>query len=399
MIYIYGLHDPDGKLRYIGQTNNPEFRLRNHWLYRDVPRTWWLPVCMWLRTLRKRPEMRIIETVSRKYANAVEVEYILNAREDYPGQMLNVLPYPGRDAPEWAAWDEMERLDNSGFIPRERLSFRERWDDPEYREAWMARMKAYWNEPGSREAQGDRLRAQWDDPEFRERRTEQVRQWARNGGASAGGRAVSEKPVFRAEKSKWMKSMRDDPDIEARRQASLQAPECRAQMSRSQKARWDDPDLRAQWGEIQKARWDDPVKRAEIIAAQRNGRYGGAPDEPCRECGSEPLSFDLSCASCRKRRRHPDVARLIKIPADMPADVLRKHMRLRHPGYAATSAAHAEAHERTSVSKQDHRHVRARAMATSPANGQKRLYAVAGRTQPGGSNAAGQSGSVRARVG
>jgi GIY-YIG catalytic domain-containing protein len=68
-MYIYGLYDRRGRLRYIGKTGNPAKRLKNHWYNRhrlpnmrrdrgDCERKQ-----LWIRTLNAPPELRVLVIV------------------------------------------------------------------------------------------------------------------------------------------------------------------------------------------------------------------------------------------------------------------------------------------------------------------------------------------------
>ena len=184
MMYIYGLHEKDGPIRYIGQTYDPGKRMCEHWLGRAD--SLYHPLSMWLRTLPERPEMRILEILPDAWpkcpeVNAVEIAYILAAREEQPGQMLNILPYPPRDAPEWGVWDEMARLDDPDFVSSEEVMspgehLRNHWADPEWRAKHSARLKALWDDPEFRAKKTAATKAMWDNPEYRANQSTKVQQ-------------------------------------------------------------------------------------------------------------------------------------------------------------------------------------------------------------------------------
>ncbi len=78
--FIYGLYEPDSDiLRYVGKTTNPDARLANH--FSNPPNQ---DMMLWfqdLRSIGKKPEIRIIETV-RYQANKREQFWIRKASED-----------------------------------------------------------------------------------------------------------------------------------------------------------------------------------------------------------------------------------------------------------------------------------------------------------------------------
>ena len=230
---------------------------------------------MWLRTLPECPEMFILKTLPDAWpkcpeVNAVETAYILAARREWPGRMLNVLPWPPEGSPEFDVWDEMARLDDPNFVRSEEyLSQTELvkalWDDPEFRAMKSASVKAQWADPEFHAEQTARLKAQWDDPKYR------------------------------AIKSAEMKALWDDPEFRAMKLAGL-------------KAQWDDPEFRAMQLAATKARWEDP----EFRARQSAGVVYGSLKGPCRGCGCPPLEFADDCDRCRKRRQHPYLAERLR---------------------------------------------------------------------------------------
>ena len=83
MMYIYGLHEKGGHIRYIGQTCNTKGRLRDHWLGRDDPGSWYRPLSGdSARTLPERPGHYILKSLPDAWpnspqANAAETAYIM----------------------------------------------------------------------------------------------------------------------------------------------------------------------------------------------------------------------------------------------------------------------------------------------------------------------------------
>jgi Lsr2 len=96
MKYIYGLYDRQhpGTLRYIGQTDNPPRRLRNHWNSRRQPpnenREWEHRLSEWIKGLDSIPIMKILIPVDDSEADRAEHDAIVEARDLYgTGQILN----------------------------------------------------------------------------------------------------------------------------------------------------------------------------------------------------------------------------------------------------------------------------------------------------------------------
>jgi hypothetical protein len=96
MKYIYGLYSqnqPD-TLRYIGQTDNPPRRLREHWSARRPKsnnREWEHRLSEWIVSLVNIPIMKILLPVDDSEADRAEHDAILEAWSKYgTGQILNV---------------------------------------------------------------------------------------------------------------------------------------------------------------------------------------------------------------------------------------------------------------------------------------------------------------------
>jgi hypothetical protein len=87
MRYVYLLIDPrDGRVRYVGETQNPAFRLERH-RRGEVMRTWaWSDA---LKMAGVRPIMRIVaECTDRAASRALEKRWIEESREKH-GRLLN----------------------------------------------------------------------------------------------------------------------------------------------------------------------------------------------------------------------------------------------------------------------------------------------------------------------
>ena len=64
-IYIHGLYDSRGRLRYIGRTENTANRIRGHWVnrYRGASNGDCKRKNEWLRPLNAPPELRVLAIV------------------------------------------------------------------------------------------------------------------------------------------------------------------------------------------------------------------------------------------------------------------------------------------------------------------------------------------------
>ncbi len=83
MTFIYGLYDPDGKLRYIGKSNNPKLRLMEH--ISNAKRGANNYKAVWIRKLLKQgivPTIRVLEQVPVRDWEKLEIEWIEKSRQN-----------------------------------------------------------------------------------------------------------------------------------------------------------------------------------------------------------------------------------------------------------------------------------------------------------------------------
>lgn len=141
---IYALHDPrTGDVRYVGQTKDPEARLKAH--VRDALEGDPKHVYRWIRQVLVHglePQMRVLAVVPRSHADEAEIQWIADLRER--GADLTNGTEGGQSsfavrADRRAAYSDDE-LTIFGQLRRrlERpLPFPAEWEDtPENREAW-----------------------------------------------------------------------------------------------------------------------------------------------------------------------------------------------------------------------------------------------------------------------
>lgn len=85
-VSIYGLTDPDGRVRYVGRSVNPETRFEHH-------RTNGNPaVCAWFRELATRgetPRLQIFELVDARGDSAARERELIAYYESVEGSLLN----------------------------------------------------------------------------------------------------------------------------------------------------------------------------------------------------------------------------------------------------------------------------------------------------------------------
>jgi hypothetical protein len=140
-MYVYGLRDPRASgvtsVRYVGVSANPTRRLHRH--VRAARRREGSPVARWLRSLRRRPALDILTVTTREQAVNAERAAIATLRER------------GADLVNRSAGGD-------GLITAEHVALlaegmRRLWTKADYRDRYVALMRARWTDP--------RMRARW----------------------------------------------------------------------------------------------------------------------------------------------------------------------------------------------------------------------------------------------
>lgn len=111
MIQIYGLYDPEGKLRYIGQALDAIGRLKSHWRFRAEGHS---RKDTWLQSLDNPPLIRILVIVEDREAYKVERFAIEEACTLFGYQLTNDTFRP-RDGLWGDSASERHRLRYPGY--------------------------------------------------------------------------------------------------------------------------------------------------------------------------------------------------------------------------------------------------------------------------------------------
>lgn len=227
LVSIYGLIDPrDESCFYVGRayTRRLGRRLNEHVAEakREGPNSRKRKRILAILETGDRPGIETLEEVDEAVWGEAERRKMAEYREFC--ELTNIAP--GGQGP--TNWNEIFTQAWDGNPERKRLigqQTRERWKDPDYREAVTGAIKA-----------------RYDDPEYRQRISElQQRIWADN---EEGKAKISE-----AQLENWQ-----DPDY-------------RERVTRSNVEAWSDPDRLAAHAERTTELWQDPEYREKVVAA------------------------------------------------------------------------------------------------------------------------------------
>jgi len=217
--FIYALCDPDGSVRYVGKSDDPQERADVHWRHASGAshKDCWLRK---LKTAGGRPTLRILEECAHEAWQDRERFWIAYYRS--AGARLTNVTDGGEGQ-------------SAGYVPSE-----------EARAKTRASVKASWSDPELRAKQGEDSKRRWDDPSYRE-------------GLLASRRAMWDDPENRENASVASKKRWADPAMRERHKASLAAamadPDYGAKMSLAKKSEWANPEFREKMVAAQKAAW------------------------------------------------------------------------------------------------------------------------------------------------
>ena len=275
--YIYALHCPIAKtVRYIGKTNDPEYRLASH-LTSAKSGKYSHYTAKWLRKILaagERPTMEILETLDDSESWEDYERFYIEHGAEFGWKLTNT--NPGGEG--------------GGFVREED---KERWAaaikaayTPEVRAHMSARLKEALDNPRTKELQRTNMQNRWADPEYR---------------ASMGRHSVriNSDPAIAENRSKISKARMADPEqrkvVSERLKAFYETPEGKASKSKvsrrpekvaahsdAQAKNWQDAEYREMImaaktapGVIQKqkekaaSQWADPIIRAKMVEANK----------------------------------------------------------------------------------------------------------------------------------
>lgn len=235
---VYGLREPGGHVRYVGQTrwtlNN---RLKRH--LGDIPkgiddrRTRWIN-----DVLDRGGTIEIFPIETDAVWHEAEMRWIAHFRQIHP-DLLNFYDGGPCYKPGVPRSDETKA--------RMSAAQKRNWQDPEFREKTVAGLKAAANTPEGKQMRRDLVTASWKREDVRKARIENRKKTA-------------ETEEFR-EKQRALTTRQ------------MADPEAREYLREINRQRLVDPKERAKNAQSARNGWSDPVKRAERIENMRKARW------------------------------------------------------------------------------------------------------------------------------
>lgn len=315
--YIYALLCPQGEIRYIGKTTNPEARLAAHISKAKTNQTKH-HAANWIRSLIKEGEKPAIEIVFEVPEGEPWEPYEIRLIAEFKAEGHRLTNSTGGGdgffdvSPEAIAKRvAAAKITKSAPGYKERISavMREVRSSPAFREALSLKIKGAWANPKTRASflagmrQPDAVERRkaassrrYDDPAFGRAQSERLKELHRQAPELfAPLKAASQTPESKAKRRQSMDKIRATPEYKAKNIAALneikerpevkakkskaakenyantglseivQSEEFRADQSERLKGRWKDPDAKAK---MQAARWTDEQRAAQAVALE-----------------------------------------------------------------------------------------------------------------------------------
>lgn len=293
--YIYALcHPTTGEIRYIGKSDNPERRLREH-LKTALDAKVVHHNARWVRSLRaigEAPKLRTLCAVSdRTLWPGYEQFFIASAR--YLGARLTNGTVGGdgakltdpdairrKNAAVAAAMSDPEVLrkiskavsasyDKNGRREQKRAESTAMWRDPEYAARVRLKMKETNSLPEVKEKRSRVAKETVNRPEVKAKLAKRTRDWLQTpeGRAHRAALLVNENHVER--KKEAAKKAWQGEEFKEKYWVAKMSPEVSAKQASASIAQWSDPEKRQRIHGALSAAWADPEKRAARLAKRR----------------------------------------------------------------------------------------------------------------------------------
>lgn len=286
--YIYALHCPIAKtVRYIGKTNDPEYRLATH-LTSARSGKYSHYTARWLRKILAaghKPEMEILETLDDSEPWEEYERFYIQHGAEFGWRLTNT--NPGGEG--------------GGFV---RAEDKARWAaaikaayTPEVRAHMSARLKDALNNPVTRALHVKNAKRRWQDPEYRAR-------------MEAMSAAVNADPVIRERRSKNSKAAMADPsarkNISDKLKAFYSTPEGKANKAEVSNR----PEKRKASRQSQLKNWQDPAYRAKNHAAKTTPEVIAKPRAGAQKQHADPemkekMRAGMRAAWAKRKAKNP----------------------------------------------------------------------------------------------
>lgn len=148
---------------------------------------------------------------------------------------------------------------------------------------------AYIPGPTGRAARSAEMKSRFEDPEYREAHLARVRDPAARAAQSAHNKVRYADPAARAAQSARMKACAEDPEYRAANSARQSTPSARAANSARGKTQWADPTVRAAQSARAKAQMSTPAARVANSARQATPEFKAAQSVAISEARSKWL--------------------------------------------------------------------------------------------------------------
>lgn len=301
--YIYALLCPQGEIRYIGKTTNPEARLAAHISKAKTCQTKH-HAANWIRSLINSGEKPAIEIVFEVPEGEPWEPYEIRLISEFKNEGHRLTNSTGGGdgffdvSPEAIAKRvAAAKITKSAPGYKERISavMREVRSSPEFREALSLKIKGAWANPktrasflaGMRTPEAKKRRSQatskrYEDPTHRAAHSERSRKSAEeNPEIFAQFQAAGQTPEAKAKRRASLAKVQSTPEYKAKNLAALaeikERPEVKAKKAAAARANYEggglhqcvqSEEFKADQAERLKGRWKDPKAKAKMQAAR-----------------------------------------------------------------------------------------------------------------------------------
>jgi len=270
--YIYALLCPEGEIRYIGKSTNPQHRLLSHISAAKAGRTKHY-TSNWIRSLLVKGEKPALEIVFQ----VPEGE----PWEPYEIKLIAEFKAEGHRLTNTTIGGDGLRGVDAATIAKRVASAKITKSTPEYKARISAILKAVQNSPEMREAKSKILKQAWTNPRTRENWLEGMRKPDAVARRKAASSRRYEDPSYGAAQSARLKALHAErPELFAPLKASSQTPEAKAKRKASLAVIQATPEYRkknlAALAEIK----ERPEVKAKKSAAAR-ANFAGSGLEKC----------------------------------------------------------------------------------------------------------------------